>query len=75
MSAYSDWKCGAISDSEYRFYCNEEARRDRIREEREAEILCAYEACRECEYYDNEEGECKDGFDSIECFRESRGML
>lgn len=28
MSAYSDWKCGAISDDEYRMYCTKEARRD-----------------------------------------------
>ena len=28
MSAYSDWKCGALSDDEYRDQCNWEARED-----------------------------------------------
>lgn len=28
MSAYSEWKYGLISDSEYTRICNEEARRD-----------------------------------------------
>lgn len=28
MSAYSDWKCGAISDDEYEMECAEETRRD-----------------------------------------------
>lgn len=33
MSAFSDWKVGAITDDEYRMACEHEARRDRIREE------------------------------------------
>lgn len=33
MSAYSDWKCGALSDDEYRDYCNWEARRDKYYED------------------------------------------
>ena len=28
MSAWSDWKCGALSDEEYREICAIEARRD-----------------------------------------------
>ena len=32
MSAYSDWKCGALSDNEYKDYCNWEARRDKYLE-------------------------------------------
>lgn len=28
MSAYSDWKCGALSDEEYEAECNKEARRE-----------------------------------------------
>lgn len=35
MSAYSDWKYGALSDSEYRSEMAREARRDRAIEEAE----------------------------------------
>lgn len=28
MSAYSDWKCGALTYDEYKSYCEWEARRD-----------------------------------------------
>ena len=35
MSAYSDWKCGALSEQEYNDYCNWEADRDRYFEEKE----------------------------------------
>ena len=28
MSAWSDWRCGAISDDEYRFLANREGRKD-----------------------------------------------
>ena len=34
MSAYSDWKCGALSDQEYTDYCNWEARRDKYYEDK-----------------------------------------
>jgi hypothetical protein len=33
MSAYSDWKCGALSDQEYTDYCNWEARMDKYLED------------------------------------------
>lgn len=39
MSAYSDWKCGAISDSEYSDYCAWEDRKDKAAEEKDE---CAY---------------------------------
>ena len=41
MSAYSDWKCGAITEEEYNDYCRWEDNRDR-----------AYE---EVDYYDKDE--------------------
>ena len=34
MSAYSDWKCGALSDDQYRDYCNWEARMDKYLEDK-----------------------------------------
>lgn len=37
MSAYSDWKCGAITEEEYKSYCEWEARKDGYYEEREEE--------------------------------------
>ena len=33
MSAYSDWKCGALSDEEYADYSAWEARRDKYLED------------------------------------------
>ena len=29
MSAYSDWKCGALSDEDYTWECNREAAMDK----------------------------------------------
>lgn len=40
MSAYSDWKCGALSDDEYAFACAWEARMDKALEERD---YCDYD--------------------------------
>lgn len=33
MSAYSDWKCGAITEEEYKDYCRWEDDRDEVEEE------------------------------------------
>lgn len=35
MSAYSDWKCGAITEEEYDDYCRWEDRKERALEEAE----------------------------------------
>lgn len=48
MSAYSDWKCGAISDEEYDDYCRWEEARERALEEAEYEEYCRLEEA-ECE--------------------------
>ena len=37
MSAYSDWKCGALTDEEYRSHCEWEERRDRYLYEKQFE--------------------------------------
>lgn len=37
MSAYSDWKCGAITYDDYRFAVMEEVRREECVEEAERE--------------------------------------
>ena len=37
MSAYSDWKVGAITDEKYKYYSQLEARRDEYVYEREHE--------------------------------------
>lgn len=47
MSAYSDWKCGAISEEEYNDYCRWEDARDR-----------AYEPADYCDDYDEDEESC-----------------
>ena len=39
MSAYSDWRAGAMTDDEYKYYTAWEARRDQYYEEREIEKL------------------------------------
>lgn len=33
MSVYSDWKCGALSDSDYKWLSDREARRERYLDE------------------------------------------
>ena len=52
MSSYSDWKCGALSDDEYRDECNHEARQDRFLEDKmynETVSRCeGFDSCREC---------------------------
>ncbi len=40
MSAYSEWKCGAIDDQDYDFICRQEARAD---EDWEREIDMKFE--------------------------------
>lgn len=37
MSAYSDWRAGALTDEEYDFYSKWEARKERYWDERAAE--------------------------------------
>lgn len=41
MSAYSDWKCGGITDEQYTAECNREAAMDRDEDS----------PCNSCEYY------------------------
>ena len=61
MSAYIDWKCGALSDDEYTFACNREAAMDKAYEEREEQsehyscvgckhiqLPCTQEPCYSC---------------------------
>lgn len=45
MSAYSDWKCGAISDEEYSYECRREDMQDRALEEKDSY------SNENCEYY------------------------
>ena len=40
MSAYSDWKCGALSDDEYAFACSWEAAMDKAAEDAMYDELC-----------------------------------
>lgn len=51
MSAYSDWKCGAMSDDEYRDYCSWEARQDKYLEDKMfAEVYIDEEDCEDEDY-------------------------
>lgn len=40
MSAYSDWKCGALSDEDYAFECWREDAMDKALEEKEWAAVC-----------------------------------
>lgn len=51
MSAFSDWKCGAITDDEFKNHIQYEARKEK------------YYSCRKDEYF---EGDCFDGEDDDE---------
>lgn len=52
MSAYSDWKCGALSDDDYAFECNREAMMDKYLEDKmdeESISKCeGFDSCKEC---------------------------
>lgn len=61
MSAWSDMKVGAISESEYRQACEDEDRRDRARMEREMAEDAFNDFCKDCEHYENRVG-CTVGF-------------
>lgn len=37
MSAYSDWRCGAITDEEYKFYSRHELGADHGEDDRDGE--------------------------------------
>ena len=45
MSAYSDWKCGALSDEDYTAYCNHEAAKDKAYED-----LDCHNSCADCDF-------------------------
>lgn len=55
MSAYSDWKCGAIDDDEYRTLSNWEARREAM-----------YDALDKDEYSYDKEWEDAEVFDECD---------
>ena len=55
MSAYSDWKCGALSDDEYTFAANFEAARDKAADQ--AENCCEH----------LHDGVCDLGYDCSDC--------
>ena len=39
MSAYSEWKCGAITDEEYGYYANRAMRKQIWQEKKEEELI------------------------------------
>ena len=51
MSAYSEWKCGAISDEDYTASCNMEDARDK------AAFAQDDYSVENCEYYKDDEAE------------------
>lgn len=67
MSYISDYKCGAISESEYRDYATLENRKDRYYEERMEMEDAAKERCYACEGYDEETGFCELGEKPLTC--------
>lgn len=66
MSAYSEWKCGAIDKSEYESICRREEGMDKAREERMLYEDACYERCMQCEMFD-ETGECSIGETATRC--------
>lgn len=61
MSAYSDYRCGAMSYDEYRAECEREDRRDRMREEQMQYEDACLERCRACEMWDDATDTCSIG--------------
>ena len=67
MSFISDYKCGAISESEYRDYGALENRKERYYEERMEMEDAAKERCYSCEGYDEENCFCEFGEKPLTC--------
>lgn len=67
MSAYSDWHCGAIDKSEYESICRREEGLDREYMERMMMLDAMKDACIDCQYHDEETGECECGFECTNC--------
>ena len=47
MSAYSDWKCGALSDEDYTAYCNREAAMDKAYAYQDLDY---HKSCADCDF-------------------------
>lgn len=62
MSAFSDWKCGAISEEEFRDLANREARQDAYLEEKAEREAYARHFNNRCPYTDEpcHDFECQD---------------
>lgn len=66
MSIYSDYACGALTESEFRAYAEYENRKARYFDERQMILDSLSIQCSECQYKD-EEGECEYGFSYTNC--------
>ena len=67
MSIYSDYACGALSDEEFRSYGAYENRKERYFEERQMLLDSLSSQCDDCQYKDEETGECEYGFKYTNC--------
>lgn len=67
MSAYSDWKCGAIDKNEYESICRREEGSDKEYYERELYKDACHERCEQCEMWNDEQGCCGAGEDIFNC--------
>lgn len=71
MSAYSDWKAGALTDEEFEQECADEERMDQYMES--LHTMQTDECCASCEHGCKDDGEfwcmCKDGPEYLEDVR------
>ena len=67
MSIYSEYACGYISRAEFEQSARVENRRERYLDDRQQALDAMSDACRECQYNDEEMGECGYGFKFTNC--------
>jgi hypothetical protein len=67
MSIYSDYALGYMDDDEFRNACKEENARERYFDERQMILDSLWCQCNDCQYHDEETGECEYGFSYTNC--------
>ena len=67
ISIFSEYELGYISDDEFRSYGARMNREERAYTERMMALDAMKDACIECQYHDEETGECEYGFECTNC--------
>lgn len=67
LSIFSEYRLGYIDKAEFDSYCAREDAEERAYTERMMALDAMKDACIECQYHDEETGECEYGFECTNC--------